>query len=49
MIQVYHQEKRMNGFYAFSIFNEIKIFSTQKPAKLLKLWTRQKRFAFANR
>lgn len=37
MIQVYHQEKRISRFYAFSISNEISIFSTEKPAKLLKL------------
>lgn len=34
MIQVYHQEKRMNGFYAFRISDEIRVFSKKKPAKL---------------
>ena len=37
MIQVYHQEKRIRSFYALSISDEIRIFSTQKPTKLLKL------------
>ena len=37
MIQVYHQEKRISRFYAFSIFNEISIFSAEKPAKRLRL------------
>ena len=37
MIQVYRQEKRIRRFYAFRISDEIRIFSAEKPAKLLKL------------
>lgn len=37
MIQVYHQKKRIRRFYALGISDEIRIFSAEKPAKLLKL------------
>lgn len=37
MIQLYHQGKRIRRFYAFRISDEIRIFSAEKPAKLLEL------------
>jgi len=38
---VYHQEKRIHRFYALGISDEIRIFSTEKPASFEAMSTQK--------